>query len=596
MIRLKLKYKVTLAFALFIIGPFLIVGWLSAYKAEESMQDELGRTMLQLAKQNLTTISKSMSAVNDKTITFLGNHLFDRNTLNPFWLNVETFGQISQADEILNRWSSDGTSYTLYMINKKDKHTHIDLSYKDSGFKYFQADDSVRPDWAEHAGRKRGAGVFRLIQSPEGRVTVGFIRSILNAQNYNDIIGYLVVSNLEVHFTKDLLSVQLPDHSGIFLFNDADELIMQAGTAKYPENGVPVPANREDSGYRFVNKGGERLLYAYTYESEFHTRLVYQVPLESLAGSWKKFQWFIMIVSAVYLSLVLIFVLYLLRIVVKPLHRLVTITKIYEPGVPLALDVNRDLPRSDEFGILYGAFLRMTRRLDHSFQENYAMKIKQKENELTTLHSQITPHLLYNTLDSIYWYALRKGNKDVGGMIKDLSKLLRIGLSRGRTMITIGEEAEHAQAYCRLQMKRYPDNFQVHFDIDEEARKYTTPKVILQPLIENAIFHAVSGMDGEGEIRITIRCLKSEIEMTVEDNGFHPVDLERLEQIIRGDLSDKGYGIRNVHQRIQLHFGESFGLTYSRAEGEGVVARINLPRQEHMKNIHDPDTNHDSGD
>jgi len=277
--------------------------------------------------------------------------------------------------------------------------------------------------------------------------------------------------------------------------------------------------------------------------------------------------------------LVLLFVFYLLRIIVKPLHRLVSITKIYEPGVKL--DMDSDMLRSDEFGILYGAFLRMTRRLDRSFEENYLMKIQQKETELATLHSQITPHLLYNTLDSIYWYALDKGNADVGDMVKDLSKLLRIGLSKGKTMISIGEEVEHVQAYSRLQMKRYPDNFEVHWDIDETVLSCTTPKVILQPLVENAIFHGVSSMDGEGAIWIRIRRAEESVEMIVEDNGFLPVDMERLDRIVRGEVDDKGYGIRNVNQRIQLHFGEAYGLRYFRRDGGGIRAVINLPLQEH---------------
>src|SRR5690606_22336705 len=105
---------------------------------------------------------------------------------------------------------------------------------------------------------------------------------------------------------------------------------------------------------------------------------------------------------------------------------------------------------------------------------------------LTTLHSQITPHLLYNTLDSIYWYALDSGNTDVGDMVKDLSKLLRIGLSKGKTIITVGEELEHVAAYSRLQMKRYPNTFEAEWDVDETLNGCMTPKVILQPLVENA--------------------------------------------------------------------------------------------------------------
>jgi two-component system, sensor histidine kinase YesM len=543
------------------------------------MQDEVGRTMLQLAKQNHATIEKSMSAVNDKTITFLDNHMLDLSGPNAFWTNIETLGEIKQADDILESWSSDGMAYTLYMMNKEGKRTLIDLSNKDRGFKYLDGDVAAYPEWVGQAINKRGAGAFRLIGSKDGLVNVSFVRSILNAQNYNDVMGLLVVSNLEVWLTRDLVAVDLPDNADIFLFNDLNELLIHAGSSKMLAELIPESAMKGASGYFFANQEGERWLYAFSYERAFDTRLVYRVPLDSITGSQSVFQWVIMAVSVVYLALVLLFVLYLLRIIVRPLHRLVSITKIYEPGVNL--DMDSDMMRSDEFGILYGAFLRMMRRLDRSFEENYLMKIQQKETELATLHSQITPHLLYNTLDSIYWYALDKGNAEVGDMVKDLSKLLRIGLSKGKTMISIREEVEHVQAYSRLQMKRYPDNFEVHWEIDEAVLLSTTPKVILQPLVENAIFHGVSSMDGEGAIWIRIRRAAETVEMIVEDNGFLPVDMERLERIVRGEVDDKGYGIRNVNQRIQLHFGEAYGLRYFRREGGGIRAVIQLPLQEH---------------
>ncbi len=535
--------------------------------------------MLQLVKQNHATIEKSMSAVNDKTITFLDNHMLDLSGPNAFWMNIETLSEIKQADDILDTWSSDGMAYTLYMMNKEGKRTLIDLSNKDRGFKYLDGDAADYPEWVEQAIHKRGAGAFRLIRSRDGLVNVSFVRSILNTQNYEDVMGFLVVSNLEVWLTRDLVAVELPDKADIFLFNDLNELLIHVGASEITADLVPDTAMRGASGYFFANQEGERWLYAYSYERAFDTRVVYRVPLDSLTGSQTVFQWVIMAVSVVYLALVLLFVLYLLRIIVKPLHRLVSITKIYEPGVNL--DMDKDMLRSDEFGILYGAFLRMMRRLDRSFEENYLMKIQQKETELATLHSQITPHLLYNTLDSIYWYALDKGNADVGDMVKDLSKLLRIGLSKGKTMISIGEEVEHVQAYSRLQMKRYPDNFEVFWEIDDSVLTCTTPKVILQPLVENAIFHGVSSMDGEGAIWIRILRTADTVEMIVEDNGFLPVDMERLERIVRGEVDDKGYGIRNVNQRIQLHYGEAYGLRYRERPGGGVQAVITLPLIEH---------------
>lgn len=162
-------------------------------------------------------------------------------------------------------------------------------------------------------------------------------------------------------------------------------------------------------------------------------------------------------------------------------------------------------------------------------------------------------------------------------MVRDLSMLLRIGLSRGRTMITAGEELEHAQAYTRLQTKRYPGTFEVWWQIGDSLRDYETPKVIIQPLIENAILHGVRGMDGEGEIRVSAVQTEGTLRFIVEDNGHLPVDLEELAAILREEHSARGYGIRNVHQRIQLHYGEAYGLSYERSVEGWTRAVITLP-------------------
>jgi two-component system, sensor histidine kinase YesM len=539
------------------------------------MKDEIGKTTLQLVKQNHVTLEKTLSSVNDRTITLLDNNFFSDIEQYDFWTHIETINDIRAADSRLARWSSDGTAFTLYMLNKSAKETAVDLSYKTNGFKYLNENGEGLPEWAQHSLREEGGGILRLLQSDSGITTVSFMRSILNPKKYDESIGFLVVSNLEVLLKRDLVSVQLPEHAGIYLFNGLDELLMKAGSEESHLEGIPEETGSDEAGYYFISEGSESWLYAYSHRPAFNTRLIYKIPLDSITGNQTVFQWMMMIVSAVYLAFVLFFVLYLLKMIVKPLIRLVSITKIYEPGK--ALDIGGDLLRSDEFGMLYGAFLKMTKRLDQSFEENYMMKIKQKESELTALHSQITPHLLYNTLDSIYWYALDSGNTYVGDMVKDLSKMLRIGLSKGKTIITIREEVEHVQAYSRLQMKRYPDKFEVVWDIDVSAASYMTPKIMLQPLVENAIFHGVSGMDGEGTIWIRVRRDEEEIVMIVEDNGFLPIDLEKLNKILIGEPNDKGYGIRNVHQRIQLHFGESYGLRFERRDGGGLIAMINLP-------------------
>ncbi|MCL6456837.1 MAG: sensor histidine kinase [Gorillibacterium sp.] len=533
--------------------------------------------MLQLVKQNHVTMENTLSSVRDKSITFLDNNFFSSSKQFDFWTHIDSIGELSEADAILERWSSDGTEYALYLKETAASLFPISVNFKSKGLIYLQSEAPFYPEWAEETLRELGAGSLRLAKSDKGLPTISFTRSILHPEKYNESIGFLVVSKLEVLLMKNLISVQLPEDAAIFLFDNQDDLLMKSGEEDMGLTELPEDLRNRESGYYYADSGKQPFLYAVSHESSFHTRLVYKVPLHSITGNQNSFQRMITLMLAIYLFLVLLFVLYLLRNIIKPLARLVTFTRIYEPGKPFNFSSHSPRNRSDEFGLLYDAFMRMTTRLDQSIEENYGMQIKQKEQELSTLHSQITPHLLYNTLDSIYWYSLESGNQEIGSMVKDLSKLLRIGLSRGNRIITIGEELEHVQAYIRLQMMRYPEVFEVFWEVGAGAEACEVPKVIIQPLVENAIFHGIQSMDGEGALWIRINRDEEDLHITVEDNGFIPVDLDKMRMIISGELQDKGYGIRNVHQRIQLHYGAAYGLSYTLREGGGLIATITLP-------------------
>lgn len=235
-----------------------------------------------------------------------------------------------------------------------------------------------------------GGGALRITLSETGEKTISFMRSILNPRNYNEAIGLLVVNKVEVLLTRDMVSVEVPSAAGIFLFNDKDEQLMSAGSgsitlAEIDRNIGPAGPY----GFTFAEEDGEEWLYAYSDSSKFHTRLLYKIPLASITGKQIWLQNMLVIISVVYLAFVLTFVLYIVRLVVKPVVKLVSVMKIYEPGKTLT---GSDEPlRHDEFGILYGSFVKMTKRLDYSIEENYVMQLKQKEYELLMLQSQITP-------------------------------------------------------------------------------------------------------------------------------------------------------------------------------------------------------------
>lgn len=207
---------------------------------------------------------------------------------------------------------------------------------------------------------------------------------------------------------------------------------------------------------------------------------------------------------------------------------------------------------------------------------------RQQQMEFEMLASQINPHFLYNTLESITWMVEANRNTDAVFMISELAKLLRISLSKGRTVIRIADEIQHSTSYMNIQKVRYKERFATEFIIDEEINDYCTVKLIVQPILENAIYYGVGNMDEDDGGKITVRGEKKgdDIYISVEDNG-----MGMSEDIARNILVDNnkvpkhgsGVGVINVHSRIKLMFGSEYGLKVYSEPDEGTKVVIHIP-------------------
>lgn len=205
---------------------------------------------------------------------------------------------------------------------------------------------------------------------------------------------------------------------------------------------------------------------------------------------------------------------------------------------------------------------------------------KKRKSELDALQSQINPHFLYNTLDSIVWMIEGERYQDAVFMITQLASLFRISLSRGKTIISIADEIKHAKNYMNIQKVRYKNSFSVEFDIDEEIMECCTVKLVIQPLLENAIYYGVEGMDGDGEIKVKGYRKEQEIYIEVSDNGFGmPQDVvdALLTDNERVHKKGSGVGLINVYNRIRLRFGNAYKLEIESIPDEGTTVRIHLP-------------------
>lgn len=213
---------------------------------------------------------------------------------------------------------------------------------------------------------------------------------------------------------------------------------------------------------------------------------------------------------------------------------------------------------------------------------------EKRKSELDALQSQINPHFLYNTLDSIMWMVESEKYEDAISMVQSLGRLFRISLSKGKNIITVSEELQHAKSYLDIQKYRYKNKFTSYFEVEEGIGKYKTIKLIIQPLIENAIYYGMEYMDGDGEIHIRAYTQENDLYIEVADNGLG-IPQEQLEHLLtdntRSRSKGSGIGLRNVHQRIQLYFGEKYGLEIQSEPDEGTVVRIHLPKTDEFSPI-----------
>jgi two-component system sensor histidine kinase YesM len=198
-------------------------------------------------------------------------------------------------------------------------------------------------------------------------------------------------------------------------------------------------------------------------------------------------------------------------------------------------------------------------------------------SELKTLNAQINPHFLYNTLDSVVWLAQSGDEKRVVQMVLALSKYFRLSLSGAKDFITVGEELQQVENYLIIQKMRFGDSFTYQITCENGVRSAKTPKIVLQPIVENAIVHGVGTLSEGGKILIEAHRSGRELEFSVRDNGCG-IKPDVLAHILeRNPSSRSGIGLKNVHQRIRLACGQEYGLKVESELDEGTTVRVRLP-------------------
>lgn len=266
------------------------------------------------------------------------------------------------------------------------------------------------------------------------------------------------------------------------------------------------------------------------------------------------------------------------RKISKPIRKLDESVKTYEAGGKTDIYIGG----SSEIRHLGYSVQRSYERIETLMEEIIRQQNERRKSELDALQSQINPHFLYNTLESITWMVEAQKNEEAVIMISELAKLLRVSLSRGKTIIPVKDELQHSRSYMNIQLARYKERFKTEFRIEEEIENYCIVKLVIQPILENAIYYGVGNMDedDDGMIIVSGKKKDDDILITIEDNG-----MGMREEVLENILTDNskvpkhgsGVGVINVHSRIRLMFGEEYGLSIESEPDEGTRVTIRIP-------------------
>lgn len=391
---------------------------------------------------------------------------------------------------------------------------------------------------------------------------------LLVDMNFNDIEQMFKKVN-----SKADSYVYLMNNNGEILYHPKQKLIE---CRLYKENNIKASAY-EDGSYIEKYQGQDRVVVVKTV-GYTGWRIVSITPSSAFNMNLSQFKWFTVLIFLVGVLVIVICNTFISSRITTPIKKLEASIKEIDNG---NLDLNIYIGGSQEIKHLGSTIKVMVWKMKNLMDDIVKEQEEKRKSELDALQSQINPHFLYNTLDSIVWMIEDEQYKGAISMVTSLASLFRISLSKGRNIISIKDEIAHAQNYINIQKVRYKNKFTTRINVDENIFNCSTIKLIIQPLIENAIYYGVEYMDGEGEIEINGYEKNGEIFIEVSDNGMG-IPKEEIESLLNGKKRERkrgsGIGLRNVDQRIKLYFGEQYGLSIVSELDEGTTVTIHLPK------------------
>ena len=401
----------------------------------------------------------------------------------------------------------------------------------------------------------------------------------------------LLLINLNYRYFEETFSnVNLGNGGYVYLTNDRGDIIWHP-----KQNEIYSGRFNEDNKYAATlkdgitveNLSGKNLTLNVRTIGYTGWKLVGVTPSAALGVDGIKFRFFVLFVADLFLFLLAMINAFISDKISNPIKRLDGSVREIESG---NLDVEIVPSGSYEVEHLGKSIKNMLGRIKVLMSDLVAEHNAKRKSEFDTLQSQINPHFLYNTLDIIVWMIENENSDKAVNIVTALAKFFRISLSKGKNIITVKDEVEHVRNYLMIQNMRFKNRFEYSIDVDEKVLSYSSLKLMLQPLVENAIYHGMEFMDGDGEIDVKVFKEDDSLYFTITDNGLGMSE-DMVETLLSKDFvpskKGSGIGVKNVNERIKLYFGSEYGLKVESEPDEGTKITIHLPAVVYGENDED---------
>ncbi|OZB90678.1 sensor histidine kinase [Paenibacillus sp. XY044] len=574
----SLRNRMILIFLAITIVPFILFSGYAHTKSVEGIQQANATFSMSYLEQSKINLEAYLAKLNDQMNELIGDKQLQNLLEQP---PASSQDEVSASVDLLNivyqkKKQMDALQLRVYPLNSDAYPTYLralEVTTSTRSEDWFQnAANSTLPIW--HLSVDGG---------PNHGPLLSYIKTFTSLHNRTPR-GLVVADLADNHFSRFFSPTKRLQGQKFLIVDETGQIVYDSAGSEWTGEQLPSPKllamrNVRKEGVETLSIHDEKNLIAFVRMDTLPWTIVSLTPMYALTEPIMAMQRLLIFFLIAYVLCAVGVVIYLTRNFTQPVFQLVRLMRKLEEG-----DFSMLIPhqnRKDEIGWLYRGFGSIVRKIEDLILQSTRAERTKRELEFQVLSHQINPHFLYNTLESIRWKAENHGRNDIGEMVSALGNLLRLSLNQGKDITTVGREIEQVKAYVQIEQARIGMPLRVLYFFDEEMLDMTFMRLLLQPLVENAIQHSIRGNFEKGKVILSGRVEERDLVIDITDNG-KGIPEEVLKELNdtagnRKTAGRSGVGLRNVNERLKIYFGPDYQLRIETREDKGTKITIRHP-------------------